>query len=130
MAHQSRLAGFIIDCNTDDLPAAAEFWGAALGLAVTDPNEDGENKYAVLDGERAGLHIEVQRVSHASRVHLDIESDDIEAEVKRLLALGASEVSRPYHARWVVMEAPTGQRFCVIRMRDTSRGPAVNRWPD
>lgn len=128
MAHRSRLAGFIIDCKTEDLPAAAEFWSAALGMPVTDPNEDGENKYAVLDATSAGLHIEVQRVSHDSRVHLDIESDDIEAEVRRLLALGATEVSRPHHARWVVMQAPTGQRFCVIRMRDTARGAEVNRW--
>jgi len=130
MAHCSRLAGFIIDCKTDDLPAAAEFWGAALGLPVTDPNEGDENKYAVLDNKPTGLHIEVQRVAHESRVHLDIESDDIEAEVKRLKALGATEAGRPPHARWVVMQAPTGQRFCVIQMRDTGRGPAVNCWPD
>ena len=31
--HKSRLAGFIIDCRTEDLEAAARFWGAALGLA-------------------------------------------------------------------------------------------------
>jgi len=32
--HKSRLAGFIIDCRTQDLPAAAEFWGAALGMKL------------------------------------------------------------------------------------------------
>ena len=34
MAHRSRLAGFIIDCQTDDLGTAAAFWSAALGLAI------------------------------------------------------------------------------------------------
>ena len=32
--HRSKLAGFIIDCRTDDLDAAAHFWGNALGLPV------------------------------------------------------------------------------------------------
>jgi predicted enzyme related to lactoylglutathione lyase len=128
MAHFSRLAGFIIDCQNDSVETAATFWSAALGFAVTNPNEGGEGKYAVLGGTPADLHIEVQRVEHESRVHLDIETDDIEAEVKRLLALGATEVSRPHNARWVVMQAPTGQRFCVVRLRDPNSGPRLNAW--
>ena len=36
--------------------------------------------------------IEVQTVDHPSRVHLDIETDDIEAEVRRLEGLGAKTV--------------------------------------
>lgn len=128
MAHRSRLAGFIIDCKTDSLEDAAAFWGAALGATVVDPNEDGANKYAVLGDTPSDLHIEVQRVEHPSRVHLDIETDDIEAEVKRLVALGAKEVSRPHGGRWVVLEAPTGQRFCVIRMRNPEKGAALNTW--
>jgi predicted enzyme related to lactoylglutathione lyase len=117
MVHRSRLAGFIIDCKDADLGEAAAFWSAALDLPVLDPDEGGEGRYARLDGGKHGLHIEVQKVEHDSRVHLDIESDDIEAEVARLKALGASEVSRPRNGRWVVMQAPTGQRFCVVRMR-------------
>ncbi|MBB5209196.1 VOC family protein [Chiayiivirga flava] len=128
MAHRSRLAGFIIDCNTDSLDDAAAFWSAALGTSVADPNEGGDGKYAVLGDTPAALHIEVQRVDHPSRVHLDIETDDIDAEVTRLVALGAKEVSRPHNARWVVLEAPTGQRFCVIRMRNADAGPALNAW--
>ena len=58
------------------------------------------------------LHVEVQRVTHASRVHLDIETDDIEAEVIRLQALGATPVQRIH--TWCVMQAPTGQHFCVV----------------
>lgn len=55
----------------------------------------------------------VQKVTHESRVHLDVETDDIEAEVARLEKLGAKRVGDV--KRWVVMEAPTGQRFCVVR---------------
>ncbi len=127
MSHHSRLAGFIIDCKDAQLEPAAAFWSAALGLPILDPEENG--RYAVLDGSPVGLHIEVQKVEHESRLHLDIESDDIEAEVARLTALGAVELSRPYDGRWVVMQAPTGQKFCVIRMRDPDTGPALNRWP-
>ena len=60
--------------------------------------------------EEAGVIL--QQVEHASRVHLDIESDDIEAEAARLEKLGAKRIERLEH--WVVMEAPSGQRFCVI----------------
>ena len=72
--------------------------------------------------------VEWQKVDHASRVHLDIESDDIEAEVKRLETLGAKRVAAI--KTWVVMEAPTGQRFCVIRpQRQGKLGPHANAWP-
>ena len=60
--HKSRLAGFIIDCRTDDLPAAADFWGAALGMPVRRlPAEEGE-RYIALDDPEGRLHVEVQSV--------------------------------------------------------------------
>jgi len=111
--HKSKLAGFIIDCNTADLADAGKFWSAALGLELQPlPGEEGE-KYVRLLDPVTGLHIEVQKVQHASRVHLDIETDDIDAEVARLLGCGARVVERIQ--RWCVMEAPTGQRFCVVK---------------
>lgn len=130
MPHRSRLAGFIIDCKDAPVEESARFWSAALGFPIDDPNEGGLGKYAVLGGTPADLHIEVQRVDHESRVHLDIETDDIEAEVARLVALGAREVSRPHDARWVVMQAPTGQRFCVVRMKRPDKGAPPNVWAD
>ena len=105
----------MIDCQGGSLASAAEFWSQAIGLDILDPDEDGLDRYALLDKLRGDLHVEVQKVDHEPRVHLDIESDDIEAEVARLKALGAIEVSRPHNARWVVMQAPTGHRFCVVR---------------
>lgn len=124
--HKSRLAGFIIDCRTDDVHGAARFWSAALGLqARALPAEEGE-KYVRLVDPREQLHIEVQAVSHASRVHLDIESDDVDAEVERLLGHGATIVQRVH--TWVVMEAPTGQRFCVVRAKGERFDAEANRW--
>lgn len=122
--HHSRLCGFIIDCRTDDLPGAAAFWGAALGLPIL--GEDG-SAYVRLDASGRDLAIEVQRVDHESRVHLDVESDDVEAEVRRLEALGARAVARV--RTWVVMEAPTGQRFCVVPAKRSLAGaPGATRW--
>lgn len=126
MTHRSRLAGFIIDCKTPDLDAAARFWSAALGLPIADPDSGGTGRYAELGDTPGGLHIEVQAVEHDSRVHLDIESDDIDAEAARLEALGATRITRM--PRWWVMQAPTGQRFCIVPMHeDAERGPA-NAW--
>ena len=125
--HKSRLCGFIIDCRTGDLPAAADFWGRALGMEIRAlPGEEGE-KYARLVDPASELHIEVQRVDHPSRVHLDIETDDIEAEVSRLEALGARRVSQVHS--WWVMEAPTGQRFCVVRRSSPGFDARANEWP-
>jgi predicted enzyme related to lactoylglutathione lyase len=70
--------------------------------------------------------VQIQRVDHESRVHIDIETDDIEAEVLRLEKLGASVVRRP--ERWVVMQAPTGQRFCVVRIQRPGFPKNANRW--
>lgn len=122
MPHHSRLAGFIIDCDTDDLDAAAAFWRAALGDAKS---RKPAGRYVRLD-PRSGLHVEVQKVSHPSRVHLDIASDDIPAEVARLERLGARKVASV--RTWVVMEAPTGHRFCVIRARGDDFAATANSW--
>lgn len=121
--HKSRLAGFILDCQTDDLDAAAEFWSAALGYERSD-DEDG--KYVPLRTPKGDAYLEVQKVDHPSRVHLDIESDDVEAEVKRLEALGARRIEAV--RTWVVMEAPDGQRFCVIRNGHPFFEETANTW--
>ncbi len=124
--HKSQLAGFIIDCETDDLSAAAAFWGAALGLKGKQYDDPAEANYVALDTRPEDYHIEVQKVDHPSRVHLDIEADDIEAEVRRLEVLGAKRIG-PVR-RWVVMEAPTGQRFCVVRPQRANFAATANTW--
>jgi len=124
--HRSRLAGFIIDCKTRDLPRAAEFWGAALGMKLQGlAGEEGENYVRLMDADR-GLHIEVQKVEHDSRVHLDIETDDVDAEAARLELLGAKRVKKVN--TWWVMEAPTGQRFCLVRAKAPDFAAKANAW--
>lgn len=128
MPHHSRLAGFIIDCQVEDLDAAARFWSGALGATIANPAAgDATAEYQSFGDTRDGLHIEVQKVAHPSRVHLDIETDDLDAEVARLEALGAKRVA--FVKRWWVMEAPTGQRFCVVKMHHPEQGTAPNEWP-
>jgi predicted enzyme related to lactoylglutathione lyase len=122
--HRSRFAGFIIDCQTDDLEAAADFWSTALGYSRQGKSED--NLYAGLNTPENEPYVEVQRVDHESRVHLDIEADDIEAEVKRLEALGARRIADVKN--WVVMQAPTGQRFCVVRPSSSHFAATANEW--
>ena len=126
MAHRSRLAGFIIDCNTDDHVAAVDFWSQALGLPKDEHIVEDGAEYTRLSNTPADLEIEVQRVGHPSRVHLDIETDDQDAEVARLEALGAKRIG--WVKRWWVMEAPTGQRFCVVKMKDPAKGATPNSW--
>ncbi len=123
--HRSRLSTFVIDCKTQDVAAAARFWSAALGRKVKDTVD--EPGYLELESRESEPILLVQRVDHDSRIHLDIESDDLEAEVKRLEALGAKRVA--FVKRWWVLEAPTGQRFCVV---NPQRGPLqgrANEWP-
>ena len=122
--HRSRLSTFVIDCPGPDLDAAARFWGAALGRSVRALEGPPEiaGTYRELSGDDREPLLLVQQVDHPGRVHLDIESDDLEAEVKRLEALGARRIG--FVKRWWVMEAPTGQRFCVINLQ---RGPLKDR---
>ena len=123
--HRSRLSTFVIDCRTEDATAAARFWSAALGRKVKDTVD--EPGYLELESREGEPILLVQRVDHDSRIHLDIESDDLEAEVKRLEALGAKRIA--FVKRWWVLEAPTGQRFCVVNpQRGPLRGRA-NEWP-
>jgi predicted enzyme related to lactoylglutathione lyase len=120
--HKSRLSTFVIDCRTGELDKATEFWSKALGRAAKDSNDPGYKDLQAAAGEPLLM---VQKVEHESRIHLDIESTDLEAEAARLEALGAKRIG--FVKRWWVMEAPTGQRFCVVNpQRGDFEG---NEWP-
>jgi len=124
--HRSRLNGILIDCNVDDIRAAAEFWAQALGRPV-DPDHPGtRGNYVMLENRPDEISIEIQRVGHESRVHIDIETDDIEAEARRLEALGAKRVGNV--ETWCVMQAPSGQRFCLVRPQRADFKEHANVW--
>ncbi|HTY49631.1 MAG TPA: VOC family protein [Steroidobacteraceae bacterium] len=123
--HKSRLGGIIIDCRTDDLESAAQFWSRALGFPIRGSTAEEDRGYSIL-AARGDQYAEVQRVAHESRVHLDIETDDVEAEVRRLERLGARRVQQV--RSWWVMEAPTGQRFCVVPVVNAAFDRDANRW--
>lgn len=124
--HRSRLAGLIIDCETDDLDAAAAFWGKALGAPPKSAANIEESPYVELVMPAGEIDVEVQAVQHPSRVHIDIESDDIEAEAGRLEALGAKKIANI--KGWCVMEAPTGQRFCIVTVISADFEARANKW--
>jgi predicted enzyme related to lactoylglutathione lyase len=126
LMHRSRLSTFIIDCKTDDLDAAVTFWSQALGRPWRHSSDE-DPSYRELAAHDAEPLVQVQRVEHESRIHLDIETDDLDAEVARLEALGARRVA--FVKRWWVMEAPTGQRFCVIRPQRGPLAGRANEWP-
>src|SRR4051794_35694259 len=123
--HRSRLSTFVIDCNTSNVDDAARFWSRALGREVVGSDEPG---YCTLESTPEEPLLLVQQVSHEGRIHLDIEADDLEAEARRLEALGARRVA--FVKRWWVMEAPTGQRFCVVRPQRPDFDSGANVWDD
>lgn len=125
--HKSRVGAIVIDCRTQDIDAAAGFWSAALGRTTTTAQDPDSANYRELGGPPSEVAVLVQAVAHPSRVHIDIETDDIEAEVLRLEALGASRVA--HIKTWWVMEAPTGQRFCVVRPQRPDFEEHANAWP-
>jgi hypothetical protein len=124
--HHSRLCALLIDCRTTDIDGAAEFWAAALGRAVDREHPGTRGNYRMLETPPDEPIVQIQRVEHESRVHVDIETDDIPAEVSRLEALGAEVVNRL--ERWVVMQAPTGHRFCVVRVQRPGFPKNATRW--
>lgn len=106
--------------RVDDLQRQTEFWQAALGYVRRD---DGESDDFVLLGppDGAGPHLSLDLVRSKlqipPRLHLDLYTDDQAGEVKRLLALGATEVhwdKRPPDADYVILADPEGNRFCVV----------------
>ena len=124
--HRSRLIRLTIDCSEHSFEAGTRFWRDALGMTTRESRGPG-SPYVNFDGTVGGLKVGTQRIGDTSRVHLDIEADDIEAEVRRLEELGARR--KEFIERWWVMEDPSGQLFCVVQGRERSaEAPSWNEW--
>ncbi len=124
--HRSRLGTVVIDCQTADLDRAAEFWAQALNRPASKPQDPADQNYRELQTPPGEIVVAVQEVQHPSRVHIDIETDNLDAEVARLEKLGARRIA--FVKRWWVMEAPTGQRFCVVRPQRADFANGANEW--
>src|SRR4051794_15824556 len=114
MSHRSRLTAVLVDVPTADRDKTAAFWSAALGKAGK--VYDKLPEYDVYGEVTPGIEFMVQATGDDQpRVHFDIESDDVDAEVARLKGLGATEIGR--HHSWVVMQDPAGTVFCVVKIQ-------------
>jgi catechol 2,3-dioxygenase-like lactoylglutathione lyase family enzyme len=123
--HRGKLSGILIDCDEETMEAATRFWSQALGMPEISPRKQG-SPYVNLQGRVDSVHVELQQIGSASRIHLDIESDDIEAEVQRLVGLGARK--KEFIHAWWVMEDPAGMLFCVIPQVDEESLGDANVW--
>ncbi len=126
--HRSRLSTLIIDSQVDSLDEAATFWSKALGHDCLESDLPCAATYTHLDVPEDQPGIMIQKVDHPSRVHLDIETDNIAAEVARLKTLGATVVKE--FEDWTVMHAPTGHNFCVAEPQrgEFEKATDLNTW--
>ncbi len=112
MAHYSRLCKIVIDVPAGEHDRELAFWQAATGQPLTRYDQFPEYHGGSLPGgQDVGLLI--QRLGDGqSRVHVDIHTDDLDAEVTRLEKLGARRIGQAHS--WWIMEDPAGLPFCVI----------------
>jgi hypothetical protein len=112
VTHRSRLCAVLVDVPVAEHERATVFWSAALGRRASVPESNPE--YAEFGEVTPGVTFDVQAVGDAAaRVHIDLETDDVEAEVARLVALGATEVERRPEG-WVILQDPAGTVLCVV----------------
>jgi predicted enzyme related to lactoylglutathione lyase len=115
-SHTAATIGLVLDCaNPNEL---AHFWSAALGYTTL----GGAGSYVMLvdtDGVRPKLLLQEvpEAKSSKNRMHLDIETPDVETEASRLESLGARRleagVRSEHGTNWVTMADPEGNEFCV-----------------
>jgi Glyoxalase-like domain len=128
MPHRSRLAVLLLDLPPEHHVAGLDFWSAATGTPVEPDTTDPDwHRLGFLGG---GLSFEVQRTGEGTppRWHVDVETDDIPAEVARLEALGARR-EQDMGSFWQMTD-PAGLVFCVVGVQT---GEAFERyavsWP-
>ncbi|CAN5603994.1 VOC family protein [soil metagenome] len=125
--HRSRLAAIGIDCPSEVHAATARFWSGALRPDAPEPAPVTDQDPYASAGHVAGREVFVQRIDGPARIHLDIETDDVEAEVLRLEALGATRLTSV--KTWWILSDPSGQPFCVVPPQTTDFPGDASTWP-
>ena len=134
MTHRSRLCHFVID--VDDLDQGVTFWTAALDATEEQLGEASRHVYRRLRLPDSNMRILLQHTQDPKtgkeRMHLDLETDDVEAEVQRLEALGATrwdhQQERGYDF-WVLRD-PWANEFCVLQVNFPDLLAQRPPWPD
>jgi hypothetical protein len=109
--HYSRLFKIVIDVPAADHDRELAFWSAAAGQPLTQFHRHPEYHGAALHGQEFWLLVQ-QLGNGPARVHIDIHTDDLTAEMARLEELGAERVQQVHS--WWVMRDPAGLLFCLI----------------
>lgn len=117
--HRSRVCQFVIDVS--DLDRGVSFWSAALDADEEEMPEASRPVYRCLHLPDSEIRILLQktgdRKTSKERMHLDLETDNVEAEVERLEKLGATrwqhQQERGYDF-WILRD-PWGNEFCVLQ---------------
>ena len=122
--HRSRLAAIGIDCPSDTALAYRPLLVGRPRPDASPPEAFAPDDPYLAVGAVAGREVFVQQIDDAARVHLDIETDDVEAEVARLEASAQPGSGRC--ESWWIMQDPSGQPFCVVQPQ-TRRLPRRRR---
>ncbi len=124
--HRSRLHVVLIDSPPDTSQATVAFWAGVLGRQ---PEPEPDSPFTVLAPLGPGeVHLAHQRLQDGvARIHLDIETDDTDAEVARIEELGASRVSAT--GGCVQLVDPAGLVFCVVPVQSQDFEQYATTWP-
>ncbi|WP_193605117.1 VOC family protein [Nocardioides dongkuii] len=108
--HRSRIGLVLIDHPASDWERALSFWAGVQGVEPS----GSEETYRSLGAIGGGASLESQRTGDGTpaRIHLDIETDDLAAEVARVVGLGATVLEE--RDGWTVLQDPGGLVFCVV----------------
>jgi predicted enzyme related to lactoylglutathione lyase len=116
--HDPRVEITCVTVDCADPRRLAEFWSEALGWEMAHVAEDG----AYCRPPEGGAGLEFIRVNELktvkNRVHLGTRTDDVDAEVERLILIGATlaweeEFPPTWPYRNVVLRDPEGNEFCL-----------------
>lgn len=128
--HKSRIGGVFIDHPAQSFDASLTFWSAATGREV-EPNAAADDPYRSLGLFGGNVVVELQKIGDKSppRIHLDIDTDDVDAEVQRLEKLGATRLQCCDEGRYWQMVDPGGLVFCVIPPHTPDFDEKATTWP-